>query len=356
MAMGQVLRARQLIFGTLPVNLLDRSSLSMAARLLWAVLDSCGSQNVRPSIEFLAIRCGLAPTNRSTIYRALDELVSAGFLEIASSRGASGTNNYFLKLPDYCLCDTPEVLEAALKAAPAANENGWAAARGRTAKRKAKGAAWDRTAWLLGRVQERAERARQVKLALGVPTAAAPAPATAAATATALGEPTATLAPPATALGELVAPAGWEGYSAAFEKLHGRPFAWTKTSAATAARICRQLAPELVPGTWGAFLQDDYWKAKRHPWAALAKTWQDYVPARVALPTCSHAQTTSSTERGHQGGRQGFWHVSTCTSCKKETARSFSAEMTEAEKETLRQAPFAQDWLRKHGTYPDGLN
>jgi hypothetical protein len=320
MAMGKVLRARQLIFGTLPINLLDRSSLSPHARLLWAVLDSCGSQEVRPSIEFLAIRMGLDPKSRPTVYRALDELCSSGFLEVDSSRGGKGTNAYYLKLPDYCLVDTPAVLEAAFNAPVPVNALGWTGAKGRVKKKSG----FDRAAWILGRAQDKLARAAQVQLALGDQDAAAADQVQAPAAAAPVAAPAAPLDPAA-------APAGWEGYAAAYEAKHRRPFFWSKTTQTTAARIHKQLGPELTPGTWAAFLADDFWAGKRHPFAALAKAWAEYVPAKAALPTCRHSKTTEGTERASYHGRPGVWISRTCQDCARQVSRDFIADPTPEE-------------------------
>jgi len=100
MALGRLLKDRQLSSGNLPINLLERSPLSPMARLCWAVLDSCGADLIFPSLATIAFRMGLNPENRKSIIRWLDELEKYGFLEKHAKFGES--TEYFLTMPDYC--------------------------------------------------------------------------------------------------------------------------------------------------------------------------------------------------------------------------------------------------------------
>jgi len=100
MAIGRLLKDRQLSAGSLPINLLERSPLSPMARLCWGILDSCGADLLFPSLATIAFRMGLKPDNRKSVIRWLDELEKYGFLEKHAKFGES--TEYYLTMPDYC--------------------------------------------------------------------------------------------------------------------------------------------------------------------------------------------------------------------------------------------------------------
>jgi hypothetical protein len=346
---GQILKARGMTYGALPVQMLDRCSLSMGARLCFAVLDSCGADHCFASLTFIAVRMGLHPENKRTVQKYLRELVDAGFLEVyPPSETSGGPNVYQLILPDYCTVNSPEILKAALGAHVPANTAKWGAGQRNTPGRQKK-ASYDRQAWFQARADAKANHKRRIAAAQNVPVSSehrvpvssehqasvqltlggcsvdtlntnlkheakqkeiAPA---------AAGSPS-----PAATHTKQGEPAGWDGWAAAYRVRHGKRWAWSDKARAKADAITRAVGQDLVRGTWTNFLANDFWFKRSHPLNALMDQLQDHMPRENAPAgpggRCGHASVTSTVVAESTGETTIIW----CKDCKREIKRTFS--------------------------------
>lgn len=371
--MGKVLKDRRLLFGALPVNLLDRSNLSPMARLLWAVLDSCGVQQLAPSLPFLAVRMGMHPKNKRTVLKYLRELTDSGFLAVAPGAGREGANDYKLTMPDYCWIDSPRLLQLAVKEPVQPSSPAWTAGKGKTSPPPRKKAAVDRVAWNSAR-QARLDRQRAMGQQLVLQPAAdpvssehrqdqAPAPdpvfnehrggvertpdpvfnehpkKETEFKARNKGEGAGPATPPPASLSQSETPAGWADFAQAWQQLHRRPWRWTKATRQLALQVNAAVGDlQLVPGTWRSYLANAYWQAKAHPLHGLVAQVHEHVPASpapAAAPRCRHQKTqvhSQHTTKDLDGkGLPGILSLTICDDCGVTVVSNFHPDPTPEE-------------------------
>lgn len=382
--MGQVLKDRRLLFGALPVNLLDRSNLSPLARLLWVVLDSCGVQQLTPSLSFLAVRMGMHPVSgKKTVLKYLRELSDGGFVDVQPGAGPDGSNRYTLTMPDYCWLDSPKLLQLAVKEPVKAGSEGWTAGKGKDGAPPQKKASIDRVAWNLKRQQRLQQQRATGQALLGLFAAPADAPAAQAVPngnpppvpagnppgperelqAVPSGNPkketelrtrnkresSAGATPPPASLSQSETPAGWADFAQAWQQLHRRPWRWTRKAQQLALQVNDAVGDvQLVPGTWRSYLANAYWQAKAHPLQGLVAQVHEHVPAApapAARPRCAHGTRARTSTRTERAGVAGTLETETCSSCGAVVGQDFHRDPTPEELE--RQQAFVEQLKRK---------
>lgn len=326
MAIGSFLKDRRLSYGCLPVNLLDRSTLTPMARLLYGVLDSCGVEQLFPSLAFLAIRMGLHPTSTKAVKLRIRELMAKGFLK-KKRRGAGISNAYLLTMPDYCWIESPELLEMA---SGALQEGERHPQRVRTAQA--------RKAWQERRQKEK-KSGFELDLNLGsaspytegqlTPTQGSgnPYPMGQLTQGGESADPPKNEAknevkggvPPAASL-------GWEGFAPRVKIKTGRDWKWTEGGRQAAARISEAVKGVTLQCVQDNFLNNPFHEKRGYDIKKLAENLNEFMPtADQVRNTCKHQGSKESKEEK----ADGIYQVRDCPDCGKLTRHLVSPAMKE---------------------------
>ncbi len=307
--------SRNLSFGILPVNLLDRSNLSPMARLCWGVLRSFG-ETIFPSVAFIAVRMGLDPSSKVAVRRYLDELKRQGFLSV-KPRGVAMSNLYTLMMPDYCYIETPDMLQLA----PGATGTGPVTRyRGKTAKA--------RQAWLKRREDDKKGGTQEALP--GVPASiqggTQPVPQGVPASIQGGTQPVphnregkrelmgGTASPPSAAPGKQNAPLTWKGWPAKYQAAAEKRFHWSKADIQAAHEIDEKLGENIgeLELIQKKYLADKFWISKGCPLKKLLENLGEYLPTKSELiAACKHDKYETSI----YNNAEGLWTRLRCQAC-----------------------------------------
>lgn len=341
-------------FGQLPVPLLVFSDLAPMERLCWAVVASF-TPGQDTSHKAIAERMGLSRNSRESVQRFLNGCQKKGYLKVIRPAQAGKVNDYKLVMPPHIWqlgaeLDAQGLLqEKNQPTAPTTKPSTKQLAQGHAGAKKhptqdaaeAENQIFFRAA--VGAADERHPTKLRVPLASGRGAAderqgcrqpAAPI--------NYIVQSTEEEVPPPHRLAnkgkssregngsagggmglavggrdQVGAPAGWEGWEAAYMARHARRWIWTERNRQLALGISTKLG---TTGTLGEaqrnYLAHEYHARHKcpHPLEALAKYLGDYVPAEVA-PVCDHSKIHTESEPVKDENFVGEKIKVTCTSC-----------------------------------------
>jgi len=398
-------RLQEPAHGRLYVAMLEDSTLTPLARLLWGVLNSFGKK-VFVRKATIARRMGLSANSQKTVSLYLVELSQSGFLSVRTRAGKN--NTYFLTMPDWAFIEDPATRQAA-RAAQGNAGKAWApAADPGPAGRAGRG----RHAGVSGPVGAvGAFGRREPAPGPGTPQAGAggvqkrpagskiegPAPAlprvhqphhVGSTNPTTYGPPTLPLIKlslenyqlklegakaadvsqsdtetsttnfAGTILDKGQAPAGWTAYKDAYRAVTKRPFIWTYRTQDLAHAITQEIKNafgeqfkiEVIEKVFKAFLDGERFgnlaKMAPYPLEALKKYVTDYLPELPAPVECKHGRRDPAGHRVElQGGRPGIRPIEKCLDCGHVIAGPW--DLTPAEKE--KDEALYIEFMKTHG-------
>ena len=300
-------------YGQLPFTLLERSTLSTPARLLWGILYGFGEQSF-PSVPYLALLLGFKPKSKNTVRRYLSELEGGGFL-ISTPGPVGQPNNLTLILPDFAAVQDLDISEIAHKALQSPQKT-LGKSRSRRRGGRPQMTAQARFKYLRERARPAVPKAAQV-----VP----PPPVSGETPPGLTGDPPRSQVGPPPVSGEtpkrvlefesfrggsdtlpqaplldtLGAPAGWEdwgGPGGIYETETGKPWIWTNRDVAAAIALGQVLGAAFLPHVKLNFARNRYHADRGCQLNKLLDNLNEFLPTRAQLA----APRATRPEQGSQ--------------------------------------------------------